>query len=44
VLFSGLASYLFLRSSWKAFEDEIAAFIEDEKDFRPAVKPVERAA
>jgi hypothetical protein len=44
VLFSGLASYLFLRSSWKAFEDEIAAFIEDEKDFRPAVRAVDRAA
>ncbi len=35
VLFSGLVSYLFLRSSWKTLEDELAAFIEDGKEFRP---------
>ena len=35
-LFGGLASYLFLRSSWKELEDEIAAFIEDEREFRGA--------
>lgn len=38
VLFGGLVSYLFLRSSWKALEDEVGAFIEDEKSFRAAAR------
>lgn len=41
-LFSGLVSYLFLRSSWKALEDEVAAFIEEEKAFRPAAPKAKR--
>jgi hypothetical protein len=43
-LFSGLVSYLFLRSSWKTLEDEVAAFIEDERSFRASGRTAAAAA
>ena len=40
MLFGGVVAYLFLRSSWKELEAEIAQFIENEPSFRqPAPKP-----
>lgn len=33
-IFGGLASYLFLRSSWKALEQEVAEFIAQAPEFR----------
>ena len=42
VLFGGLASYLFLRSEWKALEAEIADFIENAPEFKETAG--ERAA
>lgn len=35
-VFGGLASYLFLRSSWKALEQEVSEFIAMAPEFRPA--------
>lgn len=34
LLAGGLISYLFLRPSWKALEDEVRSFIENAADFR----------
>jgi len=35
-MFGGLASYVFLRSTWKALEGEVADFIALAPEFRPA--------
>lgn len=35
VLFGGLASYLFLRSSWKELEAEVSEFIQSAPEFQP---------
>jgi hypothetical protein len=35
-LFGGLASYMFLRKSWRAMEQEVAEFIATAPEFRPA--------
>ena len=35
VLFGGVASYLFLRSSWKELEAEVSEFIQSAPEFQP---------
>jgi len=41
IIFGGLASYLFLRSSWKALEQEVSEFIAAAPEFRPAQQAAE---
>ena len=38
LLFGGLVSYLFLRSTWKKLEAEVAEFIEAAPEFHPKAK------
>jgi hypothetical protein len=45
VLFGGIASYLWLRSSWKELEGEVAEFIANEPSFQqPAPARIEKLA
>ena len=45
VLFGGLASYLFLRSSWKELEAEVLEFIQSAPEFQqPAANETEQLA
>jgi hypothetical protein len=44
VMFGGAIAYLFLRSSWKELEAEIAQFIENEPSFQQETKVEELAA
>ena len=43
-LFGGLATYLFLRSDWKALESEVADFIQYAPEFQPQREQQAKAA